>query len=96
VLFDELREIFWPYSAATPNLDPRKFTTVEEPVHRRTADSQCIDNVLDREQLGSRGRDRVFDWAVVCSGRTHHSNIRGSDPQRDSRDKFSSIYRGAL
>jgi hypothetical protein len=32
-------------------------TAVEEPVHRRAADSQCIDDVLDREQLGTRCRD---------------------------------------
>ena len=94
MLIDELREVLWSYSAAAPNLDPRKFTTVEEPVHRGAADSQCIDNVLDREELGSRGRHRVFDWAAVCGGRTHHLNIRVSDPQRDNRDNFLKHFIG--
>jgi hypothetical protein len=71
MLFDELRKILRPYSTATPNLDPRKFTTIEEAVYRRTADSQGIDDVLDREELGPRGRDRVIDRAVICTGQTH-------------------------
>jgi hypothetical protein len=71
MLFDELRKILGPYSTATPNLDPREFTTVEEPVYRRTADTQGIGNVFDREEAGSSGLDRVIDCAVVFTGRTH-------------------------